>query len=168
MTAAATNPKVEQIRLSVQQSCADIVQLIEGRLSELDPLQLYVVPGKDEWSIMQNLAHILEFMPYWGSEIAKLVANPGQNFGRTMQHEGRLRFIEEHKRDTLPQILAAFPASHAQLEEVLGTLTDDDLTLTGIHPKYGEKPLEWFINEFVCQHLKDHVEQLKECVKTVR
>ena len=167
MTAAATNPKVEQIRLSVRQSSADIVQLIEGPLSALDPLQLYAVPAKDEWSIMQNLAHVLEFMPYWGSEIAKLVANPGQKFGRTMQHEGRLRFIEEHKSDTLPQILAAFPARYAQLEEVLGVLTDDDLALTGIHPKYGEKPLEWFINEFVCQHLKDHAEQLKACVAAV-
>src|ERR1700676_1339902 len=164
MTEAANNPKVEQIRLSVQQSSADIVQCIEGPLSALDALQLYEEPAKDEWSIMQNLAHILEFMPYWGSEIAKLVANPGQKFGRTMQNEGRLRFIEEHKGDTLPQVLAAFPASYGQLEAVLGTLTDDDLALTGIHPKYGEKPLEWFINEFLCQHLKDHVEQLQACV----
>ena len=134
----------------------------------LDPLQLYVTPAKDEWTIMQNLAHILEFMPYWGSEIAKLVAHPGQNFGRTMQHEGRLQFIEAHKHDTIPQILAAFPASQAQLEAVLNTLTDSDLSVTGNHPKFGEQSLEWFINEFVCQHLKDHVEQLESCVEEVQ
>ena len=168
MTDASTNPKVAAIRGSVQESCAAIVQLIEEPLAKLDPLQLYVTPAKDEWSIMQNLAHILEFMPYWGSEIAKLVAHPGQNFGRTMQHEGRLRFIEEHQRDTIPQILTAFPASQAQLEAVLDTLSDSDLALTGHHPKFGEQTLEWFINEFVCQHLKDHVEQLKTCIAEVR
>jgi len=168
MTDTSTNPKVEAIRESVQQSCANIVQLIEGPLFELDPLQLYVTPAKDEWSIMQNLAHILEFMPFWGSEIAKLVAQPGQNFGRTMQNEGRLGFIEAHKHDTIPQILAAFPASQAQLEEALDTLTDRDLFLTANHSKYGEQSLEWFINEFVCQHLKDHVEQLETCIAEVR
>src|SRR5579863_6401185 len=108
MSEASTNPnpKVTEIRLSVQQSCAEIVQLIEGPLSELDPLQLYIVPAKDEWTIMQNLAHILEFMPYWGKQITQLVAAPGSNFGRIAQDEGRLRLIAEHERDTLPQVLA--------------------------------------------------------------
>ncbi len=168
MTATETNPKVAQIRLSVQQSSASIVQLLEGPLAALDTQQLYAAPTADDWSIMQNLAHILEFMPYWGSEIAKLIANPGQKFGRTINDERRLRFIEEHKRDSLSQILSAFPASYAQLEEVLATLTDDDLALTGLHPRYGEKSLAWFINEFVCQHLIDHEKQLQACVAAVR
>ena len=170
MSEASTNPnpKVTDIRLSVQQSCAEIVQLIEGPLSELDPLQLYFVPAKDEWTIMQNLAHILEFMPYWGNQITQLVAAPGSNFGRIAQDERRLRFIAEHERDTLPQVLAAFPASYAQLEEVLGRLTDSDLAITGRHVKFGEKSLEWFIHEFVTKHLKDHVTQLKAEMEAVR
>ena len=30
---------------------------------------------------MQNLAHVVEFMPYWAGEINKLVAEPGRNLG---------------------------------------------------------------------------------------
>jgi hypothetical protein len=40
-------------------------------------------------------------------------------------------------------------------------LKDSDLVLTGKHPKYGEKSLDWFIEEFVTRHLSGHVEQIK-------
>src|SRR6266568_8856728 len=121
------NPKVEAIREKVQNSYAELHQLIDGQLARIDASKLYQSPAENEWSIMQNLAHIVEFMPYWADEIEKLVANPGQNFGRTQQHEGRLRAISEHGTDSLDQIRAALPGSYARLEEVLGNLKDSDL-----------------------------------------
>src|SRR5438105_4295814 len=119
MATASTNPKVEKILLSVHDSYAALVQLVEGPLTALDAEKLYISPAEDEWTIMQNLSHTVEFMPYWGNEIEKLVANPGQNFGRTMQHEGRLRAVNEHGRDDLAQIKEALPGSYARLERVL-------------------------------------------------
>src|SRR6266851_1901348 len=158
MSIEPANPNVEAIRLSVQRSYREIVQLLNGPLATLDGEKLYLAPVAGEWSIMQNLAHIVEFMPYWADEIEKLVATPGQNFGRTQQHEGRLRAISEHGTDSLEQIRAALPGSYARLEEVLGNLKDSDLELTGHHPKVGEKSLGWFIENFVTQHLIDHLE----------
>src|SRR5207248_11722394 len=147
MNTAPANPNVEAIRLSVQKSYTELNQLIDGQLAALDPDKLYKTPVENEWSIMQNLAHIAEIMPYWANEIEKLVAKPGQNFGRTMQHEGRLRAVNEHGRDDLAQIKEALPGSYARLERVLGSLKDSDLKLTGRHIKFGEKSLEWFIAE---------------------
>ena len=106
-------------------------------------------------------------MPYWGHEIEKLVAHPGQNFGRTAQDERRLGAIEEHGRDSLGQIKEELPRSYAQLDEVLGKLKDSDLQLTGQHIRYGEKSLAWFIEDFVTQHLLNHIEQIRLCIKGV-
>ncbi len=167
MTTAPTNPNVEAIRLSVQQSCTDLLELMNGPLAKLPPEKLYKEPIAGEWSIMQNLAHIIEFMPYWGHEIEKLVAHPGQNFGRTAQDERRLGAIEEHGRDSLGQIKEELPRSYAQLDEVLGKLKDSDLQLTGQHIRYGEKSLAWFIEDFVTQHLLNHIEQIRLCIKGV-
>src|SRR5947209_14850605 len=111
MTTSSTNPQIEAIRLSVHQSCTNLTELINGPLAQLPAEKLYEEPITSEWSIMQNLAHIIEFMPYWGHEIEKLVAHPGQNFGRTAQHEGRLKAIEEHGRDSLEQIKDDLPRS---------------------------------------------------------
>src|SRR5947209_17498667 len=120
MTTSSTNPHIEIIRLSVHQSCRNLMEMMNGPLAQLPAEKLYKEPIVGEWSIMQNLAHIIEFMPYWGHEIEKLVARPGQNFGRTAQHAGRLRAVEEHGRDSLEQIKDDLPHSYAELDAVLG------------------------------------------------
>lgn len=160
----SSNQHIEEIRRQVRTSYDELNRLIEGPLSHIDPNQLYRSPGGEEWTVMENLAHIVEFLPYWADEIAKLVAQPGQNFGRTMQHEGRLRAIQEHGSDSLQEARTALPASYAHLDHVLSSLKDSDLELTGHHSKFGDCKLAWFIEEFVMQHLANHVEQLKDCL----
>ncbi len=162
MSTPSTNPKVEKIRQSVHKSYEELNQLIDGPLAALEQKKLYESPTENEWTIMQNLAHTVEFLSYWANEIKKLVAEPGRNFGRIATDEGRLRSIEQHSRDNLEQAKAALPGSYARLEDVLGGLRDSDLEMTGQHVKFGERPLAWFIEEFVTKHLSDHVAQLRE------
>jgi hypothetical protein len=85
-----------------------------------------------------------------------------------MQHEGRLRGISDHERDTLPHIQSLLPASYAHLEQTLSRLTDNDLTLTGTHVKYGTQTLAWFIEEFITGHMSSHVEQIKAALAAVQ
>ncbi len=161
MTVSPSNPRISAIRQDMQQSYDALNQLIDGPLAQLLPEKLYQSPSENEWTVMENLAHILEFMPYWGDQIAKLVARPGQNFGRVQQDERRLKEIRDHAHDSLAQIKALLPASHARLQEVLANLQDSDLQLTGVHSRYGEKPLAWFMEDFVTGHLRAHLVQMK-------
>lgn len=165
---SAANPKVAAIRQSVQQGYTNLNELLSGPVGTLYAARLYQAPTENEWTIMESLAHIVEFMPYWGDEVAKLVAQPGQNFGRTMQHEGRQAALRDHGHDTLAQIRAALPGSYAHLDAILKALTDLDLELTGRHVKFGERTLQWFIMEFIVDHLHNHVVQIKECLDTVK
>jgi DinB superfamily len=158
------NPKVKAIREHVWNSDTELLQLIDGPLARINANKLYKSPAETEWTIMQNLAHIVEFMPYWAGEIEKLVAEPGRNFGRAPQDVGRLQGISDHEMDSLKGIKAALPGSYARLDEVLRGLKDSDLELTGKHVKYGEKTLDWIIEEFVTGHLSGHVEQIKGCL----
>jgi hypothetical protein len=167
MSTMSANPKVEAIRLSVGKSYDELNQLIDGPLARPDRSKLYGAPAENEWTIMQNLAHIVEFMPYWAGEIEKLVTAPGENFGRTQQDEGRLQAISEHGTDSLEQIKAALPGSYARLDEVLGGLRDSYLELIGKHVRYGEKSLEWVIEEFVTDHLSNHMAQIKRCLEAM-
>lgn len=164
---SSENPKMDEIRRSVEDSYNRITQLVDERLVKLEPGQLYQVPTENEWSLMQSLAHIVEIMPYWANEIDHLVKEPGQKFGRVMSDEKRLRAIAEHGRDELEEAQAALPGGYARLKEVLAGLTDADLEKTGVNSKYGEKPLEWHIHEFVTDHLKNHVSQLQECLAVI-
>ena len=159
-----SNPKVEEIRLRVRASYNELNQLLNGPIANMDTTRIYQSPGSGEWTIMENLAHIVEFLPYWGDEIAKLVVHPGQKFGRTQKDEGRLRAIAEHGSDSLAQIRAALPASYEHLDKVLCQFQDSDLELMGHHVIRGERNLGWFIDEFIAKHLEDHILQIKECL----
>lgn len=167
MTTAPANPRVAEILHSVQTSYSELNALMNGPLAALDSSKLYQEPAENEWTIMQNLAHTVEFMPYWANEVELLVAEPGRSFGRTMQHEGRLRGVRDHETDALAQIQAALPGSYARLEQVLSGLTDNDLAITGNHVKFCSQTLAWFIEDFITQHLSDHVEQIKVALKAV-
>ncbi|HLZ60930.1 MAG TPA: DinB family protein [Ktedonosporobacter sp.] len=158
------NPNVEVIHRRVRTSYDELNRLLDGPLATMDTTKVYRSPGSGEWTIMENIAHIVEFLPYWADEIAKLVAHPGQNFGRTQQHEGRLRAIQEHGADSMNQARAALPASYKHMETVLSSLKDSDLELTGLHSKFGEHKLSWFIEDFVTKHFEDHIEQIKSCL----
>src|SRR5438270_7957963 len=122
MSTEPSNPKVEAICLSVHRSYAEITELINGPFSALAADKLYISPTEGEWSLMQTLAHIVEIMPYWAGEIEKLVAHPGQSFGRTKEHVGRNQAIEQHGHDQLAQIKKMLPGSYSRLEDVLGNL----------------------------------------------
>lgn len=163
-TAANAQMHVADMRRSVQDSYAQLCALLDGPIAALAPAQLYHTPGANEWSIMQSLAHMQEFLPYWAGEVEQLVARPGQNFGRTMQHAGRLEALRVHGHDTLARIREALPASYARLDEVLSRLQESDLALTACHSKYGERTLAWFIGEFITEHMRNHVVQLRVCL----
>lgn len=162
------NPNVTAIRQHVQQSYTELQALVEGPIRALYATKLYQTPTEHEWTIMENLAHIVEFLPYWGDEVAKLVAEPGRNFGRTMQHEGRQAALREHGHDTLEQARAALPGSYTHLDEILSRVQDRDLELTGQHVKFGERTLAWFIHDFITEHLHNHIVQIKECLAAIK
>ena len=138
-----SNPRVEEIRRRVRLSYNELDQLLDS-LATIDTTRIYQSPSSGEWTIMENLAHIIEFLPYWGKEIAQLVAHPGLNFGRTQQDEGRLRGIAEHKSDSLAQVKETLPESYEHLDKVLRQLRDSDLELMGHHSTMGEQKLGWF------------------------
>lgn len=167
MTTSPANPKVETIRQNVRKSYIELKGLIDGPVAAMRAEGLYKVPSENEWTVMENLAHIVEFMPYWANEAVKLVAEPGRNFGRTKEDQARQAAIREHAGDTLAWVRTALPESYQRLDEVLSGLKDSDLELTGQHVKFGEKSLEQFIEEFVAKHLRDHVEQISECLGVV-
>ena len=167
MTTSSGNPQVQAIRQSVTSSYDELYQLIEGQLLRLPTQKLYETTIEGEWTLMESLAHIIEFMPYWGDEIVKLVAKPGQNFGRTHKDEARIQAIEDHKQDKLDEAQGALERSYHYLDTALSTLKDSDLELTGRHSKFGEQTLAWFIKDFVTDHLTNHIAQMNRSLEAL-
>src|SRR5437867_4465155 len=110
------NPQVDALREQIRTSYMDLLQLIDGPLAALEPGQLYQQPFDDEWTIMENLAHIAEFLPYWVDEVNKVIATPDYRFGRTAEDVGRLAAVRDHGHDALKKLRANLEKGYAHTD----------------------------------------------------
>lgn len=132
-----------------------------------NPTDLYIRPEPEEWSVMEVLAHIAEFPPYWLKAFQAVIQNPGQPFGRTHTDPARIAAIADHAHDALPLTLARIEQARAQTLEMLLTIEDSDWEKTGVHANRGVMNLHQMMESFVTKHLNDHTAQAHNALQTV-
>ncbi len=160
--------------LIAQDYARQIDEIIGGLIQEMrgfqgDPAQLYqhpIIEDKEEWSMMENLAHIAEFPPYWAKAMLKVVENPGQPFGRTHTDPARIAAVAEHAKDELTKALTRIETARFEANQLFLHINDEQWDKTGLHANRGEMNLRQVIDAFVIKHLRDHVDQAKTALQT--
>jgi len=152
MTTPTNNPRVTAFRDQIRRSYEQLLGQIDGPLAALEPEQLYQQPFHDEWTVVENLAHIAEFMTYWMNEFSNVIAEPGSRFGRTVEDSGRLAAIRDHGHEALSKMRAELEKSYTYLDSKLSSFKDSDLEIAGQHVKFGERPLGGGIVDLSLQH----------------
>ncbi|MPZ16207.1 MAG: hypothetical protein GEU73_17615, partial [Chloroflexi bacterium] len=133
------------------------------RIQQLPPGLLTRTPGPGEWSIMELAAHSAEIYGYWAKQLTYLQANPGRPFGRTVTDPARIRFVEEHKHDSVERLTAAIHQGASEATGALRSFSDDAwAAVTGVHPSRGEMTMAAFSELFLAGHAEEHLKQLDE------
>jgi hypothetical protein len=125
---------------------------------------VYREPAPGEWSAMQILAHVAEFVPYWASQ-AEAVARrtvDNQPFGRGRDDPSRLEPIAKHAHDTVSQIVERLRLGLDEAQALLRAIPDDGWQKTGHHLLQGEMSVERFVQAFLFDHLAEHSTQLRD------
>lgn len=138
----------------------DVARLIEDVRSLPDEV-LYREPSDGEWSIMSNLAHVAEMLPYWAHQAEAIAGSPGARFGRTHDDPLRIGAIEAHSNDVLEQILAQIGQARDECVRVLRALPADAWLKAGEHPNRGSMTVEQTVDAFISRHLSEHVKQVE-------
>ncbi len=133
-----------------------------------DEANMYIRPAAEEWSVIEDLAHVVEFPPYWTKEMLKIVKAPGQPFGRVTEDAGRIAAVTNHAQDDLTTVLNRLEAIRAKTIELLLTINDEEWGKTGVHPTRGEMNLHTIMERFITTHLREHVEQAKAALQVVK
>lgn len=129
---------------------------------------LYVSPAAGEWTAMENLAHLVEIQPYWAREVRKVIAQPGQPFGRTMEDPDRIAAVERGSGERLEEVVPRLRASMEEAVATLRSLDDQDWTKTGIHSRRGEMDLAAIVEFFLVGHVEEHVDQAIQAIQAAR
>jgi hypothetical protein len=123
-------------------------------------------PSKDEWSIMEVICHIEEATPYWLNELQQAVISPGTEWGRGLQHEGRLAAVAQADQRNIQDVLARVGKSKDNVQDILGSFREDDLKVEAPsrNPRFGTKPLAFIVEHLLVEHLATHLKQIKRII----
>jgi uncharacterized damage-inducible protein DinB len=157
MAALSINDSIQ----SIHQSLDQIIQTAEGLSNDV----LRLNPTEEEWSVMQILTHVVEAIPYWLDEIEQLLEEPGKEWGRGLQHEGRLAAVSKSKVDStsLSEVLKELEALKPQVEQTLTKLDEIKLAMVAPsrNPRFGTKPISFIVDHLLVEHANKHLGQIE-------
>jgi uncharacterized damage-inducible protein DinB len=151
---------------TLESTAAEIAADVRGLPGDM----LYWHPSPEEWSVMDNLCHIEEFIPFWMGEIETIVVDPTQLWGRNQAHEGRLAAVRDTSRRELGEVLRAVSERTGKAAASLRALGDVALQTeaTSRNPRWGVKPAQFIVDELLVGHLKNHRGQVQRTIAKYR
>ncbi|MEW9672068.1 DinB family protein [Ammoniphilus sp. 3BR4] len=151
---------------NIQEAIQSIHQTTDQIIEAVQPLEANLIewkPADEVWSIMEVLCHVEEATPYWLNEIKQVAKTPGVEWGRGLQHEGRLAAVASAPHRSLDAVLEGIRNSKEMVQNVLGSLEEQDLTTESPsrNPRFGTKPLIFIIEHLLVEHLDKHLKQIE-------
>lgn len=153
---------MEQIRVAT----FSMRSTAEELLSEVDSMRkdcIHWKPAPEVWTVMDNLCHIVEFVPYWTTQIEQIIEYPDKVWGRTHHDSDRLAAIADTSSRDLAavkeQIRSTVTRSAARLE----SFTPDQFAIQAPsrNPKWGVKPASFILDTLLVTHLQSHLLQIR-------
>ncbi len=156
----------ENVEAQIRRIEHGVAQLL-GDVRNLPDEALYLDPPNGEWSIMRNLAHVAEMLPYWAHQAEAIAAAPGKPFGRTHDDPQRVGSIEEHSNDVLEEIVARIGDAADECVRTLRGIPGDAWSLSGQHPSRGMMSIDQMVDAFLAGHVEAHARQIEDVLALV-
>lgn len=140
-----------------------LTDLIIHQSTGLTEMILRWKPSEQSWSIMEILSHVEEAVPYWLHELQRVVESPGTEWGRGLQHEGRLAAIAIAEHLNVDDVLQGIGKNKQMVKEVLGSIRDEDLAIVAPsrNPRFGTQPMAFIVSHLLIDHLQTHLNQIQ-------
>ena len=136
-------------------------------LAEVDPAVLYEAPSPGEWTVMELLAHTVEFLRYWPPVMAGIAAEPGLPFGRGLDDADRTGYILAHGGDPLGAMVQELSDAGEEAQATLAAIPAVGWEATGVHMSWGELALPEIVQRVLTGHLAAHCAQAKAAYDAV-
>lgn len=139
---------------------------VEEILAEVDSMPQGCVhwkPGPEIWTVMDNLCHIAEFLPYWTAQIEQVIQYPGKEWGRTHHDPDRLAAVANTSSRDLTTTKEQIRSGVAKTASTLERFTPDQFAISAPsrNPKWGLKPASFIVDTLLVTHLQSHLSQIR-------
>lgn len=120
-------------------------------------------PGPDVWTVMDNLCHIAEFVPYWTSQVEQVIEHPDQAWGRTHHDLDRLAAVADTSSRDLTAVSEQIRSRVSLSTTTLRRFAPDQFAIQAPsrNPKWGMKPASFILHTLLVAHLQNHLSQIR-------
>ena len=124
------------------------------------------IPAAGVWTVMDNLCHIREFVPFWTGEALRIVRRPAEQWGRDHTDVARLAAVADTAAHTLDDVVSDIRTVVGRSADTLKGLSDQDLAVEAMsrNPRWGVKPASFVIDELLVHHVAKHQGQIRRNV----
>lgn len=151
----------EAMIAEIQQLAEAYARFIEGQ----SEAAFHFRPGAEEWTAAELTGHVAEFPVTFSAQALRLSTSPGVQLGRSLDDPGRLAAVA--------RLAGAGPAAAAgevrqgarQAVETLRQITPDGWQAQGQHPRLGAVTVEQVVEQFIVNHLREHIGQARATVE---
>ena len=105
---------------------------ILAEVQQLPPELIHWVPAAGVWTVMDNLCHIREFVPFWTGETLRIVKRPAEPWGRDHTDTARLAAVTNTAAHTLQDVVSDIREAVRRSAETLKVLSEQDLAVEAI------------------------------------
>ena len=143
-----------------------IADELVSEVQRLPPALINWVPGEGVWSVMDNLCHIREFVPFWTSQAVRIARRPDEQWGRDHTDTARLAAVTNTAAYMLEDVLSDIRRAVKQSADTLKDLSDADLAVeaTSRNPRWGLKPASFVVDDLLVHHVATHLGQIRRNV----
>ena len=139
---------------------------ILAEVQQLPPELIHWVPSAGVWTVMDNLCHIREFVPFWTAETLRIVKRPTELWGRDHTDTARLAAVSNTGAQNLEEVVSDIRDAVRRSADVLKALSEQDLAseATSRNPRWGVKPASFVLEELLVHHVAKHQGQIRRNV----
>jgi len=141
----------------------ETVDEILAEVQRLPPELIYWVPSAGVWTVMDNLCHVREFLPFWTAETLRIVRRPAEPWGRDHTDTARRAAVTNTAAVELEEVASDIRDAVRRSADALRSLSDEDLAAeaTSKNPRWGVKPASFVMDDLLVDHVAKHQKQIR-------
>jgi uncharacterized damage-inducible protein DinB len=145
---------------------ATTTEEILAEVAQLPAELIHWVPAENVWTVMDNLCHIREFVPFWTGETLRIVQRPTELWGRDHTDTARLAAVTNTAAQGLAAVVTDIREAVRRASDTLSRLSDADLAseATSKNPRWGLKPASFVVDDLLVHHVAKHQGQIRRNV----
>lgn len=139
---------------------------ILAEVQQLPAELIHWVPSDGVWTVMDNLCHIREFVPFWTGQTLRIVRRPAETWGRDHTDTARIAAVTNTAVYRLDDVIANIREAVRSSADTLRTLSDEQLAVeaTSKNPRWGVKPASFVVDDLLVNHVAKHQGQIRRNV----